>query len=119
MGIKARRRVKRSASHGGSRAGISLLEVLISMFILVVGLASIASLIPVGRYEIGEGTKADRAAALGQAAFREVKVRRLLDQSSWTTDRADTTGPSLNLAPTDQVPPVAIDPLGLTHGFGN
>ncbi len=60
------------------RRGISLLEVLISMFILLVGLLGVGALIPVGRMEVGEADRYDRTAAVGRAAFREIKVRRML-----------------------------------------
>ena len=62
-----------------SRRGVSLMEVLISIFVLSVGLLGVAAMIPVGRYEIVEGAKADRGAALARAALREVKIRRMLE----------------------------------------
>ena len=43
------------------RSGITLLEVLISVFVLSVGLMGMAALLPVGRYAIVETGKADRA----------------------------------------------------------
>ena len=51
-----------------SRRGVSLIEVLMSIFILSVGLMGMASLIPVGGYQVGEAIKSDRAAAVGRAA---------------------------------------------------
>lgn len=64
---------------GATRRGVSLMEVLISIFILAVGLFGVAALIPVGGSEILESVKADRSAAVGAAAMRDVRVRRLLD----------------------------------------
>src|SRR5579859_1448276 len=64
--------------------GISLLEVLISIFILLVGLLGVGALIPIGRLEVGQADKFDRAGTLGRAAFREMKIRAMLrpDESS-------------------------------------
>ncbi len=61
------------------RAGISLLEVLISIGILSVGLLSIASLIPAGQYALLETTKVDNAAMCGRAARGEIQTRDLLN----------------------------------------
>lgn len=65
------------------RRGVSLMEVLISIFVLSVGLLGIAALIPLGRFTIVEASKADRSGACGRAAIRDVKVRRLLDRTAW------------------------------------
>lgn len=65
------------------RRGVSLMEVLISIFVLSVGLLGIAALIPLGRFTIVEASKADRSGACGRAAIRDVKVRRLLDRTTW------------------------------------
>ncbi|MFH1266447.1 MAG: prepilin-type N-terminal cleavage/methylation domain-containing protein, partial [Planctomycetota bacterium] len=45
------------------RRGVSLLEVLISIFVLSIGLLGVAAVIPVGGHEILQAVKADRAAA--------------------------------------------------------
>lgn len=60
------------------RRGISLLEVLISMFILLVGLLGVGALIPVGKLEVSQADQYDRTGAVGRAAFREIKVRGML-----------------------------------------
>ena len=73
-----------------ARRGISLMEVLMSIFILTVGLLGLASLIPVGGYQVGEAVRSDRAAAVGRAAFNEVRIRGLLDPRLWR-DNVDTT----------------------------
>jgi hypothetical protein len=65
-----------------SRRGISLLEVLISMFVLLVGLAGIASLLPAGRSEIMQGVKLDYAMMVGRNAFRELNARGYLKPES-------------------------------------
>ncbi len=48
------------------RCGITLLEVLISMFVMLVGVISVFSLIALGRFEMLEGSKADRAMSLAR-----------------------------------------------------
>lgn len=68
-----------------SRRGISLLEVLISMFVLLFGLLGVASLIVAGRHELGAADRFDQAASVGRAAFRDLKIRGYLDPSTWHT----------------------------------
>lgn len=73
-------------SQGSSRqrSGISLLEVLISIFVLVVGILGLAALIPIGRFEVQEANKLDRGAALGKQAYREMRLRGWLDaRNEW------------------------------------
>ena len=57
-----------------SRRGITLLEVLISMFVALVGLAGLAALFWVGGVEMGEGAKADRALSVARAAHRTFRI---------------------------------------------
>ena len=85
------------------RRGVSLLEVLISIFVISVGLMSLAMLIPAGAMAINEANKADRSGACGRSAMREVKIRRMLDFNYFTTDPGKG--------------PFAIDPLGKWKGM--
>jgi hypothetical protein len=78
------------------------MEVLISTFVLSIGLLGLAALIPVGRFAIVQTAKSDRAGACGRAGLRDVKVRRMLDWQSWGS------------AP-QNMQPLAIDPLGATN----
>lgn len=66
-----------------ARLGVSLLEVLISIFVILVGLLGVVALIPIGHHSMLQATKADRAAACGRAALREIRVRRMLDSTRW------------------------------------
>jgi len=62
------------------------MEVLISIFVLSIGLLGVAAMIPVGRHEIVEAAKADRGAAVARAALREIKVRRMLEALQYPVD---------------------------------
>ncbi|MBN2476937.1 MAG: prepilin-type N-terminal cleavage/methylation domain-containing protein [Pirellulales bacterium] len=105
-----------TAGSRGSRRGISLLEVLISVFVLSVGLLGLAALIPVGRFAIVETGKADRGGACGRAGLRELKIRGMLDPQNWR-QYADPDNGDYSLASVVNNPTVArgesfaIDPL--------
>lgn len=116
-----------------SRRGITLLEVLISMFVMLVGLLGVMSLIPVGRFEMQRGAKIDRASACGRGAFREMKVRGMLNPTTWargdngtkvyeaTAGVPYTWNATLNAG---NFSAFAIDPLGVgtvaaTNSFGS
>ncbi len=96
-------------AHHLPRKGVSLMEVLISTFVIAIGLLGLAALIPVGRYTLVEAGKADRAGACGRAALRDVKVRGMLENYSYW----------LPLIPdaTTNIVPFAIDPLGHHAGL--
>ena len=70
-------------------AGFSLLEILISIFIILFGLVGLVSLLPVGRYEMAQTQIYDYSAACGRAGLHEIKTRRMLgymwNSSSMTT----------------------------------
>lgn len=65
------------------RTGVTLLEVLAAMFVLTIGLLGMATLLPVGRFEVAEAQKLDRASTLGRAAFRDLQVRGFLRPEMW------------------------------------
>jgi len=79
------------------RRGVSLMEVLVSIFVILFGMLAVGALLPVGRFEIAEALRADRAAACGRAALREVQVRGILHPALWLKP---------NLSPV--APPVAV-----------
>jgi hypothetical protein len=62
---------------------LTLIEVLISMFVLLVGLLGVGTICQLGRLTLTETAKFDRAAACGRAALREVRIRRMLDVTNW------------------------------------
>jgi Tfp pilus assembly protein PilV len=63
--------------------GISLIEVLISMFVLLFGLMGVAAIFPVASHYIQEGDKRDRSSGLAQIAFEELKSKKLLRPTTW------------------------------------
>jgi hypothetical protein len=115
------------------RRGVSLLEVLISIFVLAFGLLGVAALIPLGRFALVETGKADRSAACGRAGMREVKVRNMLDPARWWNAggaamnlQLDNSGAAFT-TPTgytatqwpNRGQSVCIDPVGTArYGFG-
>jgi len=82
-----------------SRAGITLMEVLISIGILSIGLASVLALIPAGGNEARRALIADRKAALAANALSDAIHYGILDTSNWS---AVPTAPYA----------IAIDPIG-------
>ena len=83
------------------RRGLSLIEVLISVFVLSIGLIGLAALLPVGRLAIAQTGKSDRAGACGRAGLYIVKTCRMLDSQKWANNTADSSGASF-----------IVDPLG-------
>ncbi len=92
------------------RSGISLMEVLISVFVISIGLLGIAALIPVANYSLVETSKSDRSAACGQAAMRDVRVRALADPYIWPL--VHKTEPFSNPYANTDGATYVIDPLG-------
>jgi type II secretory pathway pseudopilin PulG len=62
---------------------VSLLEVLFSIGILMVGLLGVAAMIPAGRLEMAQAGQADRSSACARAAIREIKIRGILNPNAW------------------------------------
>jgi len=108
------------------RDGISLMEVLISSFVLSFGLLGVVALLPVGGWTVAQTMKADRCGACGRAAMREAKVRRMLYYGNWTPHPTGTA-PSWwsrvqqpTIAPGTAgpfLPSFVIDPLGCVNGL--
>lgn len=106
------------------RAGISLTEVLIAMFVLTVGILGLAALLPVGSSYLRTAQTDDRSSNLGRAAFHDVQVRGYLDPKMWMTvfgtgsDYATGTPawthprlPVDMMTPVERCTPFVIDPL--------
>jgi hypothetical protein len=82
------------ASHKSARRGITLLEILVSIFILVVGLLGTAALIPIGNSEATKGQIAHRGAEVGVRAYHEFRVRRMNDPRNWISGGQACTQPT-------------------------
>lgn len=74
------------------RAGFSLLEVLVACGILVIGLASIAAILPAAGSRLGEASAQDRAMAAAVAAMSEIRCRGLASRDMFP-------GPLSGIAP--------------------
>lgn len=72
-----------SVRHVVSRLGVTLIEVLISMFVLLFGLMGVAAIFPVASHYVLEGDKRDRSSGLAQIAFEELKARKVLRPELW------------------------------------
>lgn len=65
------------------RDGVSLLEVLISIFTALVGLLGVAALMPLAIYYLARGSTMDNAAAFGRSAISDFKSRHMQRQNAW------------------------------------
>lgn len=74
------------------RRGITLLEVLVSIGILVAGLASIAALMPAAGARLAEATAIDRASTLAANAHADLRNRGILTSSACFPSNTEITG---------------------------
>lgn len=119
--------------------GITLMEVLIAMFVLLIGLLGVFSMLPVAKSYMSDSAKYDAVSAVGQRALRELEVRRELmtptnwycpdglGSCTWVCPRENNGGvpglPSYNFlfstqtANTGDIPaaPFILDPLGCAY----
>lgn len=97
-----------------ARSGISLMEVLISIFIMAIGMVSIASLLPVGGIQVEKANVEQYKAALGLNAQREFQIRGMANPLNWVqcnTSSNPAKWVTYAGTPAAYLPPVAIDPL--------
>lgn len=59
-----------------SRRGLSLMEILASVFILMIGLVGVVSVLPFGLYQLSRINNADYGGNCARAAMHEIKVRQ-------------------------------------------
>ena len=101
------------------RRGISLIEVLVSIFVLLFGLLAVVAILPVAGLRIIQTTQADHCAACGQSGLRDVKIRGLCNPHVWLQWDAstDTFEPAVQGDPTvlNYRESFAIDPLGFSE----
>ena len=87
------------------RAGLSLLEVLVACGILVLGLTSIAAILPAASSRLGQATQADRGGSLAANAYAEVMNGGLAATALFSSGtHACVFGEALRLVPTVTVP---------------
>ena len=98
------------------RPGVSLLEVLISIGVIALGIFGVATLIPVAQFQVAEGTRLDRQAALGPSAVAEFRIRGMNSTANWTRNSLTTwVAPPITAVEANRGLPsraVVIDPLG-------
>jgi Tfp pilus assembly protein PilV len=84
-----------------SRAGISLLEVLVACGILVIGLTSIAAILPAAGSRLTQASQADRGGTLAANAYAELVNRGLIAADLFSSGtRACVFGRVLQAVPT-------------------
>ncbi len=88
------------------RRGLTLLEVLISMFVLVVGILSVLALVAAAGFRVKQAEADDRATAMGAAMLANIEIRDYCDPERWMK----TDGTAFNTSATGTWP-VVIDPL--------
>ncbi len=77
---------------------------LVSLFVLSVGVLGVAALIPLGKLAMLEVEKSDRTGACGRSSLRQIQIRCMLDPHKWVPSPSSSPLPSSNV--------FVIDPLG-------
>lgn len=93
------------------RRGISLLEVLVSIGVLLVGFVGAATLLPIAKFYSTEANKYNRASVLGQVALHDLQIRGYLSPKKWV-DPAGAFG-FVNSSF------LVVDPLGMSYAAAN
>ena len=65
------------------RRALSLIEVLVSIFVVSVGLLGIAALLPIAHYDTRQGTINDVTALVGKHGWRNVRTRGITQPRNW------------------------------------
>ncbi|MCA9231274.1 MAG: hypothetical protein KDA57_11520 [Planctomycetales bacterium] len=104
---KPGRRVSSSDALSALRSGISLIEILISMFVLLFGLMGVAVIFPVGNQYVVDAEKHDLGSSLAQNAFEELVARGMLRPEYW--HYADPNGNLAAQTATAHNPPVEFN----------
>lgn len=87
------------------RRGITLMEVLIAMFVLLIGLLGVFSMLPVAKSYMADGVKYDAVSTLGHKALHDLEVRKeLMDPSNWFAPMAN--GQFMEVCPAAQKIPL-------------
>ncbi len=92
------------------RHAISLIEILISMFVLLFGLMGVAAIFPVGNHYVIEGEKFDLGTNLAHNAFEELKSRGMLRPEFWLYGSTELNADSVANSNEFIQPSTATDP---------
>ncbi|MDA0659146.1 MAG: hypothetical protein O3C60_09905 [Planctomycetota bacterium] len=66
-----------------ARSGISLIEILMSIGVLLIGLLGVVALFPAGQHRAQQSSMEDRKSLGGRRAVREFSIRDMDDTSNW------------------------------------
>jgi Tfp pilus assembly protein PilV len=69
----------------GRYAGLTLIEILMTIFVLAVGLLGVAALMPVGSYQMQRGQIAQRVSEIGPGALDLLEASNMYSPSRWST----------------------------------
>jgi hypothetical protein len=109
----------RGCAAGRRHRGITLPEVIISIFILAIGVLGVAALLPVGNVEVQRASITHRGAELGLRTYRELRLRGWMQPEMWM---AGGGGPVVDesgrLQSQYRGKPLAIDPVGVAVSQG-
>ena len=99
----------------GSRHGVSLLEVMFALGVIVIGLLGVVAVVPVGLSQLGTGTVADRASRTGLDAVEEIALRGMARSDQWLDRGSTAIGDPRNSA-SPPVPPATTTLRVLRNG---
>ena len=69
----------------GRHAGLTLIEILMTIFVLAVGLLGVAALMPVGSYQMQRGQIAQRVSEIGPSALDLIEASNMHSPGRWST----------------------------------
>ncbi len=93
-------------------SGITLIEILISLFVLLFGLMGVAAIFPVASHYLVQGDQKDRSDALANNAFAEIEARGLMNAKKWVY-------PTNNSVTNPPLPVITTPGTGIIGTFAN
>jgi hypothetical protein len=91
------------------RHGVSLIEVMFAIGVIVIGLLGVMAVIPVAMHQVGQGNVADFSTRAGQNAMSTFESRGMNDPALWLNASASRTPP---------IPPPLVAPVSFSSGTG-
>lgn len=80
------------------RSGVSLMEVLVSIGVIMFGLLGVAAILPLGSRNMAEIAKSDNAAACGASALRNIRAWQVLNPNNWRQPDFSSANPPTTFA---------------------